>query len=142
MDVVINSLSLEDKQVMDKNINLIVEHLSALISNISDLVAKYDLNNPDTLQSVEEFIGFIKTLLQIDAIPEIIFDNDNIRGLEEFTQKSADRIGTLIEDRENIDSWFYSDVHNLDLEKVKSDIDSKKEELAKFLESSIICCFA
>jgi len=136
--VAINSLSLEDKQVMDKNINLIVEHLSALISNISDLVAKYGLNNPDTLQSVEEFIGFIKTLLQISAIPEIIFDNDNIRDLEEFTQKSADRIGALIKDRENIDSWFYSDVYNVDLEKAKSEIDSKKEELAKSLESSII----
>lgn len=136
--VVINSLSLEDKQVMDKNINLIVEYLSELISNITDLVAKYGLNNPDTLQSVEEFIGFIKTLLQISAIPEIIFDNDNIRDLEEFTQKSADRIGTLIKDRENIDSWFYSDVYNVDLEKAKTDIDSKKEELAKSLESSII----
>lgn len=136
--VVINSLSLEDKQVMDKNINLIVKYLSELISNITDLVAKYGLNNPDTLQSVEEFIGFIKTLLQISAIPEIIFDNDNIRDLEEFTQKSADRIGTLIKDRENIDSWFYSDVYNVDLEKAKSDIDSKKEELAKSLESSII----
>ena len=136
--VVINSLSLEDKQVMDKNINLIVEHLSALISNITDLVAKYGLNNPDTLQSVEEFIGFIKTLLQISAIPEIIFDNDNVRDLEEFTQKSADRIGTLIKDRENIDSWFYSDVYSVDLEKAKSDIDSKKEELEKSLEPSII----
>lgn len=136
--VAINSLALEDKQVMDKNINLIVEHLSVLISNISDLVSKYGLNNPDTLQSVEEFIGFIKTLLQISAIPGIIFDNDNIRDLEEFTQKSSDRIGALIKDRENIDSWFYSDVYNVDLEKAKTDIDSKKEELAKSLESSII----
>ncbi len=136
--VVINSLTLEDKQVMDKNINSIVEYLNALISNISDLVASYDLNNPNTLQSIEEFIGFVKSLLQINTIPEIIFDNYNIGDLEEFTQKSAERIGALIKDRENIDSWFYSDVYNIDLEKTKADIDSKKEILAKSIESSII----
>lgn len=136
--VVINSLSIEDKQIIDKNINLIVKHLSELIPNINDLVAGYGLNNFDTLQSVEEFIGFIKSLLQISAIPKIIFDNNNIRDLEEFTQKSIERIEALIKDRENIDSWFYSDIYNIYLEKTKSDIDSKKEELAKFLEPSIM----
>ena len=136
--VVINSLSLEDKQVMDKNINLIVEHLRALISYTGDFAFKYSLKNPDTLQSLEEFIYFIKNLLQISVIPDIIFDNDNIRDLEEFTQKSADRTGMLIKDRENIDSWFYSDVYNIDLEKTKSDILLKKEELSEVLESSII----
>ncbi len=140
--VVINSLSPADKQVMDKNINLIVECLKKLILNIRDLTDEYGLNNLNTLEALKDFVEPIKNLLQIPIIPEIIFDNNNIRDLEEFTEKSADRVGTLIKDRENIDSWFYSDIYKIDITRVKSDIDSKTEKLKETLESTIICNIA
>lgn len=136
--VVINSLSLDDKQVMDKNIHLIVECLKKLTLNISDLTAEYGLNNINTLQSLKELTEFVKNLLKISIIPEIIFNNSNIRELEEFTEKSADRMSALIKDRENIDSWFYSDIYKIDITKVKTDIDSKTEKLNESLESTII----
>ena len=138
LGVVINSLSLDDKQVIDKNISTAVQYLKTLTSDINGLTEEYALNSINTLQLIKGFVYFVKSLLQIPAIPEIIFDNGNIRELEEFTQKSADRINVLIKDREIVDSWFYSDVYTIDLAKVKSDIDSKTEKLKETLDSSII----
>ena len=138
LGVVINSLSLDDKQVIDKNISLAVQYLKTLTSNIHDLADEYGLNNVNTLQSIKQIVDFVKTLLQISIIPEIIFNNDNIRDLEEFTQKSADRINALIKDREIVDSWFYSDVYNVDLTKAKSDVDSKTEKFKETFEPAII----
>ena len=76
-------------------------------------------------------------MLQISVIPEIIFDNDNIKDLEEFTQKAAERIGSLIKDREIVDSWFYSDVYNVDLPKIKSEKSSKLKSTCKSLDCLI-----
>ncbi|MBQ3054180.1 MAG: DUF3320 domain-containing protein [Clostridia bacterium] len=137
LGVVINSLSLDDKQVIDNNITLSVQYLKALTSNLGDLTTEYNIDTLNTLQSIKGLVDFIKTLLQISVTPEIIFDNDNIKDLEEFTQKAAERICSLIKDREIVDSWFYSDVYNVDLSKIKSEINSKVEQLKEVLDSSI-----
>lgn len=135
--VVINSLSLEDKQVIDKNISLIIEYLLDLMSQAADLTNSCGLNNADTIQELEKLIELIKNMLQIGEIPEIIFNNDNTIDLEEFTQKSADRMDSFIKDQENIDSWFYPDVYKFDVQKVQADITLKIKALQQIFEPTI-----
>lgn len=135
-EVVISSLTFEDNQKIEKNINLIINDLERLVLNSDNLNKEYDLKKINKLKEYNDFIEILKKIFQIPILPEIIFEAENINELEEFTLKAEYKMNELIKEKETLNSWFNFNIYEIDTQRVKTII-NKVEKLKEIFEPSV-----
>ena len=127
--VVINSLSLEDKQQIDIKIKTLVRDIEALIDG--NLIFEYDymVSIGNSLSEIDSVYATLDKIIDIPIIPVTIYDAPDIEALQVYTDKISLKFEEYVKRKEIVGGWFNSSIHHVDIENLNTSIVSDIEEL-------------
>lgn len=129
--VVINSLSLEDKQVMDINVKSMIRCLEELIVESESFANDYKAFTINSVLEFDNAFSVFDKLLNIPLIPVAIYDVPDSDMLKEYTENLEIKFEGYIQDREKVFEWFNPSVYQINIEDLTFSINSKIKELKK-----------